>query len=363
MTGLKASFSSRGLRVCILSTLFSVATQAAADDPAEKGRLVVANRTSGTISVIDVATDAVTKTVTVATPGARPPEPMYVNYCQGLHRVFVSDRSNRYVAVYDDKTFKMLDTAPLGKGAFHMWVDQKCKQLWSVNDIDKTLSVINPKTLKEIAVVNLPKELVDQGGKPHDIALDPKGKAAFVTIIGVKDKGYVLRYDTKTRKLTQQAEVGVDPHVGVSWKKDRLFVACQGNSKLYFLNAKDLKSLHEPIDVAGTHGTGWKHNDQAFYTTNLPGKGTDGLFAINSASYAVAGKTDTGNATVGIEDVPHNIAISARDSKLYITHSGHGEGEAKGVVTVYDIRNDTAPKFIRKIQVGLNPFGIAYLPK
>jgi len=357
-----------GLYLAFLAAAGLASATAAAD----AGSILVANRTSGTLSVIDEATDQVTKTVSVATRGARPPEPMYVNYCQPLKRVYVSDRANRYVAVYDAKTFQMLDTAPLGLGAFHMWIDTKCKQIWSVNDIDRNLSIINPKTLKLIDAdpktrgvidpVKLPQELLDQGGKPHDIALDPKGKAAFVTVIGITGKGYVLRYDTKTRRLTHQVEVGIDPHVGVAWKKPVVYVACQGNSKLYALSTKDLSPLHDPVDVAGTHGTGWKHDDSAFYTTNLPGLGKDGLFAIDPETLGIAGKTDTGNASDGVEDVPHNIAITADDKKLYITHSGHGEGEVKGVVTVYDISDKAAPKYLKKIMVGLNPFGITYAP-
>jgi YVTN family beta-propeller protein len=363
------SRSKFGRSLSVAAVLTALAAPAFAVDPTDTGKILVANRTSGTLSVIDVATDEVIKTVSVATRGARPPEPMYVNYVPGLKRVFVSDRANKYVAVYDSRTFDLLDTAPLGKGAFHMWSDPKGKQLWSVNDIDKTLSVINPKTLAlidanpatkdVIDAVALPAELVAAGGKPHDIALDNAGKAAFVSVIGVPGKGYVLRYDTRTRKLTHQVEVGVDPHIGLGWKKPIMYVACQGNNTVYVLSTKDLKPLHEPIaNVPGAHGTGMKHKDNTFYTTNFTAaaNAANGLQAISLSSNTVTGSSNTGN-----EDVPHNIAITANDSKLYVTHSGHGDGEIKGVVTVYDVRDDTQPKYLKTIPVGLNPFGIAYI--
>lgn len=341
----------------LLCLALTTAMPAVADTPIDTGKIVVANRTSGTLSVIDVATDVVVKTVSVAIPRSRPPEPMYVQHVPALHEVFVSDRTNRYVAVYDDETFNLKNTAPLGNGAFHMWADPQGKQLWSVNDIDKTLSVIHPKTLKVVATVSLPKDLIKAGGKPHDIALTPDGSTALVTLTGFSDRGYVLRYDTKNRKVTHRAIVGVDPHVGISYTKDLVYVACQGSNALHVLKISDLSPLRDPISVNGTHGTGMKHNDQVFYTTNLPGGGKDGLVGVDVDNNTVLSKTDTGG-----EDVPHNITITGNDSKLYITHSGHGEGEIKGEVTVYDVRDDAHPSFLKKIPVGLNPFGIAYVP-
>jgi len=334
-----------------------------AADPTDTGKILVTNRTSGTLTVIDVATDMVTDTVSLAVPGFRPPDPMYVSYVPKLNRIYVNDRTNSAVTMLDAKTFELLDSVPVGKGAFHMWIDPNGKQLWAVNDIDKTISVLKPKTLATVDTFKIPQALIDLGGKPHDVALDNKGKFALVTVLGTSDgKGYVLRYDTKKRKLTHQAEVGGDPHVGIGWKKPVVYVACQTTSKVYVLSTKDLTPLHGPIDVANAHGTGWTHSDKTFFTTNITGKGVDGLQAIGVSGNAVIGKTDTGEGSEETdEDVPHNIAITKNDSKLYISHSGHDPGEISGVVTVYDIRDPANPKYMHTIHVGLNPFGIAYM--
>lgn len=331
--------------------------------PTDAGKILVTNRTSGTLSVIDVATDMVVETVSLAVPGFRPPDPMYVSFIPKLKQVFVNDRTNDALTVLDAETFELLDSVPVGKGAFHMWADPNGKQLWAVNDIDKTMTVINPTTLDTLTTIPIPSDLAELGGKPHDVALDNTGKAAFVTILGTKDKkGYVLRYDTKTFKLTHRAEVGGDPHVGLAWKKAQMYVACQDDDQVYVLSTKDLRPVHEPISVPNTHGTGWSHKDATFFTTNITEKGVDGLFAINTLNHAVIGKANTGEGSEeSLEDVPHNIAISGNDSKLYISHSGHDEGEFSGVVTVYDIRDPKEPTYLHTIHVGLNPFGIAYM--
>ncbi|MFN2278691.1 MAG: hypothetical protein ACK2UR_13830, partial [Candidatus Promineifilaceae bacterium] len=53
------------------------------------GKIVVANRASGSISVIDVETDSIIDNV--ALPGPNPAEPMYVVYSKFGDRVFVGD--------------------------------------------------------------------------------------------------------------------------------------------------------------------------------------------------------------------------------------------------------------------------------
>ena len=53
----------------------------------------MANRGSGTISVIDVRTDQVVGTYALPA-GPNPPEPMYVFYNPKHSRLFVGDRSN-----------------------------------------------------------------------------------------------------------------------------------------------------------------------------------------------------------------------------------------------------------------------------
>ncbi len=341
------------------------ATRVEAAPPIDTGKVLVTNRTSGTLSVIDVATDMVIETVSLAVPGFRPPDPMYVSYVPKLNRIYVNDRTNSAITMLDANSFELLDSVPVGKGAFHMWADPNGKQLWAVNDIDKTLTVLNPKTLDILATLSIPADLAALGGKPHDIAVDNAAKAAFVTILGTSDgKGYVLRYDTKKRVVTHRVAVGGDPHVGLGWKKPVVYVACQTDSKVYVLNTKDLKPVHDPIAVPNAHGTAWTHQDKTFFTTNITGAGLDGLQAIDTKTNSVVGKTNTGEGSEETaEDVPHNIIISGKDSKLYVSHSGHDEGEFSGVVTVYDIRDPKAPKYLHTIHVGLNPFGIAYMGK
>ena len=59
----------------------------------ERGKVVVANRASGSISVISARSDALLGTVPLP-EGEKPPEPMYVTYSRSGHHVFVQRPAN-----------------------------------------------------------------------------------------------------------------------------------------------------------------------------------------------------------------------------------------------------------------------------
>ena len=312
------------------------------------GNIVVANRNSGTISVINTKTDEVSGTYSL--PG-NTPEPMYVVFVKKGHRVFVGDRANNQVAVFRSTDFSVETTIPVGQGVFHMWADPQGRQMWVNNDIDNTSSVIDLHTLNVIATVPTPADLVSMSGKPHDVILSPDGKMAYVTVVGVSGgSDYVVQFSTKTFQETGRAAVGLDAHVSLTERNKYLYVPCQGSNSVYILNRKNM-NLVETIPVSGAHGINITTNGKVLYTTNLPGGGTDGLFAIDTKNNSVIGTSNTPFA------VPHNIALTPNSKKLYLTHSG---GTADKV-TVYKISNhNSVPEFVKEITVELNPFGLAF---
>ncbi len=76
---------------------------------------------------------------------------------------------------------------PAGAGVFHMWADKAGKQLWVVNDIDKTVTVIDPRILEVIATVPMPSDLYEAGSKSHDVIVHPLGTSAYVTFLDTPD--------------------------------------------------------------------------------------------------------------------------------------------------------------------------------
>ncbi|MEQ1528265.1 MAG: hypothetical protein ABL925_03045 [Methylococcales bacterium] len=337
------------------------------------GRIVVANRTSGTLSIINENTDALERNVSVAGKFSRPPEPMYVNYVAKHNRLLVNDRANKQIIAMNADTYKIINTVKTGSGAFHMWSDGVGKQTWSVNDVDKSFTIINPKTMQLIKTLPIPADLKEKGGKPHDILLDKAGKWAITTIVGVgatTDPDYVVQYSTKNFKEIARQPVGKDPHVGVLNDGKLLFVPTQNASKVYVMDPNKKLQLLKTLDVPGAHGAAWMPNGKYFYTSNLPKAALDDgnkdmLWAIDAKALEIAGHTSFPSATAdaGLQ-AAHNLTVNAAGTKLYLTHSGHEPGNQVGDVTVYSI-SDALPVPLytnKRIAVGLNPFGIGYIP-
>jgi YVTN family beta-propeller protein len=277
---------------------------------------------------------------------------MYVVFTRQGNRVFVGDRANDQVVVFQARDFSVEAVVPTGAGVFHMWADARGTQLWVNNDIDNTLTVINPGTLAVEATIDVPADLVAMGGKPHDVILDPEGNYAYVTMLGFAgDNDYLLQYDAHTFTELNRAPVGKDPHVSLTFHNEFIYVPAQ-NSDLVSVFNRHMLELVDEINVPGAHGAGMPLNGQVFYTTNLTGGGTDGLFAIDLRTNEVLGTTDTPYA------VPHNIALTPTADKLYLTHSGGTSDK----VTVYEIGADDLPVLIGEVTVEFNPFGLSYVP-
>jgi DNA-binding beta-propeller fold protein YncE len=320
----------------------------------EGGKFVVANRASGTISVIDAVTAEVTGTFDLPVDPSDPtPEPMYVVHVATADRVFVGDRANNRVAVFDDSDLSVEGTAPAGNGVFHMWADPQGRQLWINNDVDNTTTVLDPVSLTTLATVPTPADLVSQGGKPHDVIVGPMGKLAYVSILGVAGANdYVVQFSTSTFAETGRAAVGKDPHLSLTVRNDWLYVPCQSTDEVVILDRFTMSQVTS-LAVPGAHGAGMTRNGKTFYTANLPGGGANALFAIDTGTNSLAG-----SPVDSPYPVPHNIAITNNGKKLFLTHSGATSDK----VTVYGIgQNSPIPVFETEVTVGLNPFGLAFV--
>lgn len=315
------------------------------------GEVVVANRASGTISVINADTNQVAMTLALPS-GPNAPEPMYVTYSKAADAVIVGDRANSRVVIFDADDYSVVGTINTGAGVFHQWANKQGDQLWVNNDIDNSATVIDPKAMTVLSTVAMPADLVAQGFKPHDVVLDAKGKSAFVTLLGgAAANDWVVKFSTDTFGEVGRAPVGQDPHVSLTQQNKLLYVAAQNSNVVTVLDRDTLEVVTE-LSVPGAHGAGMARNGKTFYTTNLPGGGVDGIYAIDTKTNTILGSTDTPFP------VPHNIVLTKND-QLFVTHSGGSADK----VTVYAVSTpNPVPELTGDITVGLNPFGLAFVP-
>ncbi len=304
-------------------------------------RVVVANRGSSNISVVDAATNTVIGTYAMPDNGM----PMYAVHIPQAKRVFVGDRTNNRVVAFNEDDFSVEGTVPCGNGVFHMWASPNGNQLWVNNDIDNTTTIINPVSMQVKGTAVTPANLVSMGGKPHDVFFDPSKKFAYVSVLGIAGANdYIVKYNTSRYEEVARVAVDQDPHISGTDQNGLLYVACQGGS-VYVLRRSDL-SIATIIPFSGAHGAGMSNSGQYFYATDLPG---GRLGVINTSTNTVMGSPIATPFAI-----PHNIAINANDSKLFVTHSGATADK----LSIYAINPN--PTLMTSLTLGTNPFGLVY---
>ena len=323
--------------VALTAAVFVPSTAGAA---APSSDVVIANRGSGDISVVDTTTLTVT---TVALPGALA-EPMYVSHDSRHDRVLVGDRGSSTIVAFDDETYDIVGTVPVGDGVFHQWIDTGREQLWVVGTTNSTVSVVDTETLSLITTFALPADVTADGGVPHDVFV--AGNHAYVSVLGLSDgSGLVIQYSTKDFDETGRIAPGGDPHLFV--RGGKLYVASQEASTISRYHATTLAPLgDQPVPAA--HGLFVTDRNEVF-VTNIAGGGVDALWELDGR---LAGVTDVADTT---PPVPHNLTVDD-NRQLWVTHSGGTADQVSVVQLGPDGFGDSTV-----VTVGTNPFGLAFV--
>ncbi len=321
--------------------LIAVTTMAPASATAEVGsrsEVVVANRGSGSITLIDSRT---LETRNVELPGMA--EPMYVSHDLRHDQVLVGDRANSTVVAFDDDTYEVIGSVPVGGGVFHQWLENSRRQLWVVGDTSRTVTVVDTRNLAVLTTIDMPADIVEAGGMPHDVFV--QGNEAFVTFVGLEEGGVLVQYSTRTFEETGRVDVGGDPHVYV--RSGRLFVASQDSSTVAQFRARDLLPLSS-AEVEAAHGLFVTTRSEVLVTT-ISGGGVNAVSELNAGLTTVRDTADTQFP------VPHNITVDNR-RQMYVTHSG----AMAATVSVMALERDGFGE-PQTVLTGLNPFGLAFV--
>ncbi|MGI9597219.1 MAG: YncE family protein [Acidimicrobiales bacterium] len=334
----------RILAALVLLAVVAVTPTTAVDasSPGRGSEVVVANRGSGDISVIDNRTLEV---MSVDLPGEA--EPMYVNHDRRHDRVLVGDRASSSIVAFDDDSYEVVGSVDVGDGVFHQWLENARRQLWVVGNTSNTVTVVDTRNLAVLTTIDIPAELVEAGGEPHDVFVNRNH--AFVTVLGVGEEGsqegVVLQYSTRTFAETGRVNVGDDPHVFV--RGGTLYVASQDTSTIASFRTRDLHPLAS-AEVASAHGLFVTTRSEVLVTT-IAGGGVDAVSELNGRLTELRDTVDTDFP------VPHNITVDNR-RQMFVTHSG---GSADKVSVIRLVRDGFGEP--ETVTVGLNPFGLAFV--
>jgi len=295
--------------------------------------ILVANRGSSNLHFINANSNTVIATIDIA--GS---ELMYPIYVPTNDRIYLGDRASNKVYIINPQSKKVEGFIAVGKGVFHMCADALGKQLWVVNDLDSTISVIDLKNNLITKTINLPFV-------PHDVFLTNDGTKAYVSSLngtpGIPDE--VVMYSTSSFSKIGGNKVGIEPHLFHLSNSNKLFVPCE-SGRLYTLNGNDL-SIISNDSLFGAHGICPSPDQQTIFISDI----------LNAHIYSMntSNSMQNGTATNSTMPAPHNIAVNLSGNKMFVTQRGSNS------VIAYAISAGSI-SFIKTIDVGINPFGIAY---
>lgn len=159
-----------------------------------RGMAYVANLRAGSVSVIDVATRAVTGRIAV---GA---DPDGLELSADQSRLYVSNFASSTVSVIDTANRAVVATIGVDTGPVGLALSPTSPELLVANKTAATVSIIDTNALAVVATIPLVP-----GAGPNSVAITPDGSSAYVTN---SRNGSVSVIDTATRTVVKV--LGVD---------------------------------------------------------------------------------------------------------------------------------------------------------
>jgi YVTN family beta-propeller protein len=319
------------------------------------GRLYVSNEESGDISVIDLATEAVTATIQV---GKRPrgvrisPDRRWLYVAlsgspkapqgQGRGQAGPPDRSADGLGAVDLGAGKLARVLPSGQDP----------ESFDISPDGAFLYVSNEETA-EASIVDIAKGKIEKslptGGEPEGVAVRPDGKYVYVT--SELDSAVVV-IDPVARKIVTKFAVGTRPR-GVLFSPDgkSAFVTAELGGTVTFVDAEknvpvrtvDLRKGADPNQLPLPMGIALSPDGKTLFVS--VGRGRK-VFVLDAKTGEIAGTV----AEVGTR--PWGIAVSPDGKKVYTANGPSND------VSVIDVASRTITK---RIPVGKGPWGLVLL--
>jgi YVTN family beta-propeller protein len=272
----------------------------------------ITNAGSGTVTVIDTATDNVTATLSYV--GSNPDG---VAVSPDGKKVYVanSDWDNisaiDTVSVIDTATNTFTDMIEVGQWPWGIAVSPDGNTVYVTNDGSDTVSVINTSNNTVTATVPV-------GVDPRGIVVTPDGKTVYLTNSdwwnNISAIDTVFAIDTATNTVIANVSVGNRPWgVAVSPDGTKLYVANYGSNTTSVIDTAT-NSVAATVPVGwGPVGVAVSPDGEKVYVVSYHYPYTVSI--IDTATNSVT-------ATVNVGKFPHGVAFTPDGKKAYVTSDG-----------------------------------------
>ena len=238
-------------------------------------------------------------------------------------RVYVPNTESNTVSVIDPKTYKVVETIPVGAQPQHVVPSWDMKTLWVNNDKGNSLTPIDPATGK----AGKPVDVHD----PYNLYFTPNGKYAIV--MASLDRELVFRdAHTMNRVKTEPVSCYGVNHADFSADGRYFIVSCEFSGELLKVDTEKMKVVAQqklPFDGAMPQDVKISPDGKTFYIADMM---ADGVWVLNGDTFAQPTLLHTGKGC-------HGLYVSRDSREMYISNRG------EGTISVFDF---TANELTRK---------------
>ncbi|MGH1356174.1 MAG: YVTN family beta-propeller repeat protein [Thalassovita sp.] len=304
--------------------------------PAMAEEIWVTNEKDDTVSVIDVATLEVIRTIPT---GERP---RGVTFSHDFSRVYICASDSDTVQVMDPETGKVLHNLPSGEDPEQFVLHPNDRHLYIANEDDAITTVVDTESRTVIAQI-------DVGIEPEGMAVSPDGKIAITTSETTNMAHWI---DTETQQLFANTLVDARPrHAEFVKHGQELWVSAEiGGTISVFDVATQTEQAKIRFDVKGVHpdrvqpvGFELTEDEKTAFVALGP---SNHVAVVNADTYEVEDYILVGRRV-------WHMAFNTDKSLLFTTNGVSGD------VTVIDVAKR---KPIKTIKVGRFPWGAALRP-
>jgi YVTN family beta-propeller protein len=280
--------------------------------------------------------------VSAAAQSAPAPEPLNVYAAtrpDGLspvvkgfpNRIYVPNSGDNTVDVIDPETFKILNHFSVGKQPQHVVPSYDLKTLWVLNDLDDSLTHVDPATGQKLETVKVED--------PYNLYFTPDGRFAIVVAERLRRLDF---RDAATMKLVERVPVpcrGVD-HMDFPPSGRYLIATCEFSGDLVKVDLETRKVVGtlKLSEKAMPQDIRLSPDGRVFYVADMM---SNGVFVIDGEKLETIRFIETGKGTHGL--------YPSRDAKvIYASNRGEGsitvlEANTGKIVTKWQIPGGGSP--------------------
>lgn len=223
-------------------------------------------------------------------------------------RVYVPNTESDTVSVIDPKTYKVIETIPVGNQPQHVVPSWDLKTLWVNNDRGHTLTPIDPATGK----AGKPVDVHD----PYNLYFTPDGK--YAVVMASMDRELVFRdaHTMKRMKTEPVSCLGVN-HADFSPDGRYFIVSCEFSGELLKVDTARMKVIGQqklPFDGAMPQDVKIASDGRTWYVADMM---ADGVWVLDGDKFTEPWLMPTGKGA-------HGLYVSRDSKSMYISNRGEG---------------------------------------